>query len=41
MDEETKKEIRKMIRQEILKILPEIFGRSLLQIKQFFTSNIL
>jgi hypothetical protein len=40
MDNDMKAEIRKMIREEFKKLIPEFFGRSLVQLKRFFFSNI-
>jgi recombinational DNA repair protein (RecF pathway) len=41
MTEDQKKEIRKMIQQELKRFLPELLGKSLVQIKQFFIKNII
>lgn len=40
MNEEQKREIRKMIREEFKKLIPEFFGRTLVQLKNFFINNI-
>jgi len=40
MNNELRQEIKKMIRQEFMKLIPEFFGRSLVQLKNFFTNNI-
>lgn len=40
MNEDQEKRVRQIIREELVKLIPEFFGRSILQIKQFFISNI-
>jgi len=36
----TEEDIKKLIRQEFLKLIPEFFGRSLVQLRTFFTREI-
>lgn len=38
--DEMRKEVRQMIREELPKLIPELFGRTMLQIKEFFIKNI-
>lgn len=33
-------DVRKIVREEFLKLIPELFGRSLVQIRAFFTRTI-
>ena len=40
MTEQDKKEIRIMIRQEFVKLIPEFFAKSLVQLKQYFIKEI-
>jgi hypothetical protein len=40
MNEAQKDEIRKLIREEFMKLIPEFFGKTLVQLKRFFISNI-
>lgn len=40
MNEQQKKEVRKIVREEMKKFLPELLGRSLVQIKNFFINTI-
>lgn len=40
MTPEMKKEIRAMIREEVTKLIPELFSRSLRQLREFFISQI-
>ena len=37
---EDRKEIKKMIAEEMKKLLPDFLGRSLVQLRKFFISNI-
>lgn len=37
----TDKRIRDFVRAEIVKLIPEIFGRSVVQLKAFFTRTII
>lgn len=36
----TEQEIRKIVREEIKKMIPELFSRSLRQLREFFISQI-
>jgi len=36
----TEDQIRKIVKEELRKLIPEFFGRSLLQIKEYFFRNI-
>lgn len=40
MNEALRAEIKKMIRDEVAKLIPEFLGRSLVQLKAFFTKTI-
>lgn len=40
MTDQLKKEIRQLIREEFKNIFPDIFGRTLLQVKEYFLKNI-
>ncbi len=36
----TPEQIRQLVREELVKLIPDLFGKSLLQIKEFFGINI-
>lgn len=40
MNEQLKQEIKNLIREELKLLIPDFFGRSLLQIKNFFINQI-
>ena len=40
MNEQLKQEIKNLIKEELRKLIPEFFGRSLVQIKNFFINEI-
>lgn len=40
LSNEDKQEVKKMIREEFKKLIPEFFSRSLEQLRSYFVSNI-
>jgi hypothetical protein len=40
MTEQDIKEVRKIVRQEFIKLIPEFFAKSLVQLKQYFIKEI-